>query len=138
MKALLDTCVVIDLLQKREPFFESSRKLFLCIANKQVEGCITANSVTDIYYIMHKYGHSTNVARKSLETLFKLVRIVDTTGTDCRKANLSSIVDYEDAVMIETAVRERMDIIVTRNIQDYSNSPIRVFTPEQALENLLF
>ena len=37
---------------------------------------------------------------------------------------------YEDAVMIESAVRIEADFIMTRNINDYKKSPDPVILPE--------
>ena len=41
--------------------------------------------------------------------------------------------DYEDAVMVETAVRSDIDCIVTRNQKDYAKSSIRVLSPSDFL-----
>lgn len=38
MRILLDTCIVIDVLQHREPFWEDSYRVMLTIANRHVEG----------------------------------------------------------------------------------------------------
>lgn len=67
MKVLIDTCVVIDLLQKREPFFDDAHMTFLAAANHQFEGAISAKSVTDIYYLMHRFLHDDSKSRKALE-----------------------------------------------------------------------
>lgn len=64
MKILLDTCIVIDVLQARTPFNENGEKIFLGIANNQYEGCITAKSITDIYYLTHRCNHSGKRTRK--------------------------------------------------------------------------
>ncbi len=137
MKALLDTCVVVDLLQKREPFFKDARGIFLCIANHRLDGFVSAKALTDIYYLMHRHTHSEADSRKALETLLKLVGVLSTNGIDCQKALLSEVSDYEDAVMIETAIREQMDCIVTRNLADYARSPIAVYAPDAFLAMLL-
>ena len=42
MRALIDTCIVIDALQSREPFFKEAQEIFLGTANKQFEGFLTA------------------------------------------------------------------------------------------------
>jgi hypothetical protein len=49
---------------------------------------------------------------------------------DCRKAISSEISDYEDAIMVETAIRSEMDCIVTRNMKDYANASITVYEPD--------
>ena len=35
MRALIDTCIVIDALQNREPFAENAQQIFLAVANKR-------------------------------------------------------------------------------------------------------
>ena len=137
MKALLDTCIVVDLLQKREPFFKDAKDIFLCVANHRFEGFVSAKALTDIYYLMHRYTHSDAESRKALDTLLKLVGVLPTSGVDCQKALLSEVTDYEDAVMIETAIREQMDCIVTRNLSDYAKSSIPVYAPGAFLALLL-
>ena len=136
MKALLDTCVVVDLLQKREPFFKDAKSVFLNVANHQFEGFVSAKALTDIYYLMHRYTHSDAESRKALGTLMQLVGVLSTNGIDCQNALVSAVSDYEDAIMIETAIRGQMDCIVTRNLADYAKSPVPVYSPEDFLKHL--
>ena len=137
MIVLLDTCVIIDVLQDRQPFAESAKKIFIAVANKQIEGCITAKSVADIYYLTHKATHSNEKSREILAKLFTLFSLLNTTGDDCKNALFSPIADYEDAIMVETAKNAGIDYIVTRNIKDYSKSPVKVTSPAEFLEELL-
>ena len=136
MKALIDTCVIVDVLQNRVPFCEKAQTIFLAAANNQFTGCMTAKSSADIYYLTHRFTHDDKASRAVLNKLFMLFEVLDTAGMDCRHAILSEISDFEDAVMVETAVRTEMDCIVTRNIRDFTNSPIPVFTPEEFLDKL--
>ena len=55
---------------------------------------------------------------------------------DCRKAISSEINDYEDAIMVETAIRSEMDCIVTRNVKDYTKSSVKVCEPSAFLKLL--
>ena len=134
MNALIDTCVIIDALQSREPFRQDAETVFLSVANRRCVGFLTANSVTDIYYLMHKALHSTEETKKALGILFSLFEILDTCGIDCRRALTSNVSDYEDAVMIEAAVRAGVDCIVTRNLKDYVGAPMPMYSPAQFLE----
>lgn len=136
MRALIDTCVVIDALQAREPFAENARQIFLAVANKRVMGFLTAKSAADIYYITHRYTHNDQDTRKVLSTLFSLFELLDTAGMDCRKAISSELTDYEDAMMSETALRCGMDCIVTRNLRDYEKSPVQTFSPSVFLTQI--
>ena len=136
MNALIDTCIIIDALQSREPFCKDAETIFLSVANRRCVGFLTANSVTDIYFLMHKALHSAAETRKALGILFSLFEIIDTCGIDCRKALTSGVSDYEDAVMIETAARAEIDCIVTRNLKDYAGAPMPVYSPTQFIELL--
>lgn len=136
MRVLIDTCIIIDALQSRIPFAEAAQKLFIYSANKQFEGYITAKSVTDIYYLTHRLTHSDAETRKILSKLFILFHLLDTTSLDCRKAISSEIDDYENAIMVETAVRSQMDCIVTRNEKDYMKSSVKIYGPSDFLKLL--
>lgn len=137
MRALIDTCVIIDALQNREPFEQEAQQIFFTIANKHATGYISAKSVLDIYYLTHRSTHSDEATRKILKTLLGLFDILDTTQLDCRQALSSDISDYEDAVMCETAKRCDVDCIVTRNQKDYAKSEVTVYSPAEFLEQIV-
>ena len=128
MRALIDTCIVIDALQSREPFAEDAQQIFLAVANKRVMGFLTAKSAADVYYITHRHTHSDRDTRRVLSILFHLFELLDSAGMDCRRAISSELTDYEDALMTETALRCGMDCIVTRNLRDYRKSPVPVYS----------
>lgn len=136
MRALIDTCIIIDALQSRIPFKDDAQAIFLLAANRQFEGFITAKASTDIYYLTHKYLHNDKETRKVLSKLYLLFDILDTAGIDCRKAISSEMSDFEDAVMVETALRSGMDCIVTRNVKDYGKSLVSVYQPDEFLRLL--
>ena len=136
MRILIDTCIVIDALQNREPFNKNAQDIFLLAANRKFDGFITAKSVTDIYYLTHRLTHSDKNTRNILSRLLKLFDLADTAGTDCKYALSSEVSDYEDAVMIETALRTQMDAIVTRNTKDYLKSVVSVLTPDALIQKI--
>ena len=136
MRVLLDTCVIIDALQARKPFSADAQDVFLAVANRAIEGYITAKSITEIYYLTHRLTHSDSATRDILNKLFSLFGVLDTTANDCREAVFSDVSDYEDAVMINTAAREKMDYIVTRNVCDYSKSDVPVLSPAELINKI--
>ena len=136
MRVLIDTCVIIDAMQNREPFAEEARTLILAAANNQFIGCITAKSSTDIYYLMHRFTHDDKASRAVLAKLFTLFELVDTAGIDCKRAIQSEMTDYEDAIMVESAGRTETDGIVTRNTKDFEKSEIPIYTPGDFLKKL--
>lgn len=136
MNVLIDTCVVVDFLQKRQPFANVALRLFQRMAMDQFTGFITAKSATDIFYLAHRNNHSNTESRKVLQGLTQIIGVLDTTADDVRLALLSDISDYEDAVMVETGKRTGVDCIVTRNTKDYLKCPLPVYEPEELLHTL--
>lgn len=134
MRVLIDTCIIIDALQSRLPFKDNAQEIFLLAANRRFEGFITAKASTDIYYLTHKYSHSDKETRKVLSGLYMLFDLLDTAGIDCRKAISSEMADFEDAVMVETALRCGMDCIITRKVIGYEKSQIEIYQPDEFLE----
>lgn len=124
MRALIDTCIIIDALQNREPFAGDAQAIFLAAANKQFDGFLTANCMTDIYYLTHRKTHSDKDTRQILNKLLYLFDLLDTTAMDCRHALLSSMTDFEDAVMVESAVRCNLDCLFPCSVFS-AYSPIR-------------
>ena len=134
MKALLDTCVIMDFLQRREPFAENAKKIMQASAMEMFDGFITAKSATDIYYLTHRCTHCDKESRNKLSKLLTIINMLDNKADDVFSAIPSEVSDFEDAVMIETAARSQMDCIVTRNKKDYAKSSVTVYTPEQFIE----
>lgn len=136
MRVLLDTCVVIDVLQRREPFWNDSYAVLMAIANRHADGFVTAESLTDIYDLTHRLTHDDRQTRRIISSLLITVELLDTAGIDCRRALSSNLSDYEDAVMSETALRSGMDCIVTRNLRDYRDASVPVYTPQEFLREI--
>jgi len=130
MSILIDTNVILDAIAKRPPFNETAEKILFLIAKNKLDGFITANTVTDIYYLTRKHLKSIEEAKNVLLKLFSLFQIIDVTGTDCERALELNMSDYEDALITTCAKRTKMDYIVTRNIKDFTSSPVPAITPD--------
>lgn len=89
MKAVIDTCVIVDALQDRAPFGEAAKSIFLFCANRQCEGLLTAKAITDIYYLTHRQTHDDKAIRDVITKLCTIFGLLDTTALDICKAILS-------------------------------------------------
>ena len=125
----MDTNVIVDALTSREPWKESAEKIFLMAANCVVDAYITASTVTDIYYFVRKYLHSTEQAKRVMGKLYSLMEILTVTRNECVDALASAVNGYEDAVIERTAAKADMDYIITRNVKDYQNGMIKAILP---------
>lgn len=131
MRVLIDTNVIVDALTSREPWNKSAEQIFLMAAQKSADMYISASTATDIYYLVRKYCHDTEMAIQTMEKLYNLFGILDVTKEDCIQALTSPINDYEDAVVCEVARRSGMQYIVTRNTKDYVNSYVKAILPDE-------
>ena len=134
MRVLLDTNIVIDFLQKREPYFKDVEQIFNLCVSGEADGFITASSCTDIYYFSRKVTKSANKAKVIMANLFMLVGVLDTKGMDCFNALFSSMKDFEDAVIVETASNQQIDYIVTRNLKNFKEATIEVLSPKEFIK----
>lgn len=135
MKLLIDTNVILDVLCNRPDFVEDASKIFKLCEIKKVDGYISALSVPNIVYIMRKELDSAKI-KEILEKLSLIFTIVDLKAEDIKKAANLDFKDYEDALQSISAKRIKANYIVTRNIKDYSNSPITAIKPSELLERI--
>lgn len=136
MKVFLDTNVVIDYLAKRQPFAEDANRMIMLCCQREVELCISALSFTTIYYVLRKqYGHKRLLTL--LSEIYHLLTVCAVDGQIMQHALLSEFTDFEDAVQCYTAKACNADVIVTRNLKDFSHSPLITRTPTEICELLL-
>ena len=114
MKVLLDTNVILDHILSREPYAKNVGKIFDMICKDEIEAVFTANSVTDIYYIVSKRLGDTT-AREALRNLFNVLVIVSIDGNDCISALNLPMTDFEDAVVVICANKDNIDYIVSND-----------------------
>ena len=134
MKVFLDTNILLDIVERREPHFADSYQIFMKSAQRKIEAIIGASSITDIYYITRKNCKNAEQAIGFIIDMLKVVTAVDTKAADIQEAIRLSFSDFEDAVAAATAARENADYLITRNTGDYKKSPITVIGPADFLK----
>ena len=132
MDLLIDTNVVIDVFLTREPFHVmSNRAITLSRRNKIVNNFVSASTITNIYYLTYKNLRNHQVVRNLFKDIFDFVEVVDVTDEDIHKAFAMNWKDFEDSVQYAVALHNNFDGIVTRNMQGFSDSEVKIFTPEE-------
>ena len=134
MKVMVDTNVILDVLEQRAPFYHDSYRVIQLGLEAKIETIMSAGSVTDVYYLIRQFLRDANKARESIFILSNLVKIRNSTSEDITKALILFIPDYEDAVIAAIARREKADYIVTRNEDDFAGSPVPAINPKKFLE----
>lgn len=131
MRILVDTNVYLEFILKREKFEEVDDFLKMVFLGRH-QTCISAMSMRDIGYVVHRYTHSEEKAKKMQSRIYQMVtKVVSTSGDAAIDGLYSDITDYEDALQFRAADEAMCDAIVTFNVNDYKNANMPVFTPKQ-------
>lgn len=135
MKVLIDTNVVLDVLCKREGFYEDAARIMkYCEANK-ITGVISALTIPNIVYIMRKELDAQKT-RDVIEKLRLVFTVADLKADDIKKALSMDFKDFEDALQSACASRIKADYIITRNIRGFVNSKVTAIKPTELLERI--
>lgn len=134
MRAFLDTNILLDYLLKRQPYYESVKKIFdMCLY--KIDGCVTPHSLIDIFYMLNERTDAT--AEYCRETILKLraVLIVIPENDDrvLAAAKNDGFNDFEDSMQNESAIFAGVDYIITRNKKDFESSTVSVVAPDEFL-----
>ena len=136
MTVLLDTNIIMDALQERHPFDAAAKEILLRSEMGEIKCCFTASAATDIFYIYAK-ARDLSAARSALNYLFANYSVISVSHEDCANALSLPMDDFEDALAVTCAKRERMDYVVTRDDKFLrSESSIPLILPEKLLEKL--
>ena len=131
MRVLIDTNILLDFLQRREPFYGDAEYILKECIEGNIEGYLTSHMLTDLFYILRK---DFNVdERKRL--LLMLCRRFHIIAED--KASMIAVLsgtgwdDLEDGLQMLCASLRKLDFIITRNIKDFRNSVVPAIMPDQ-------
>lgn len=134
-RVLFDSDVLLDILAQRQPFFVASAQALNTVTQKQVQGYVSGHAVTNIFYILRRQIGS-EAARGLISRLLQRLQVASVTDEVIRQALQSPVTDFEDAVTSSTAKLAGLELIVTRNISDFSTSLIPPMLPEEFLATL--
>lgn len=135
-KVLLDTNVIIDLLAKREPYNHDVKHLFSLADQNKVRLYTSALSIANISYVLRKQLPAAE-SRRILRKLKMLVGILSLDEKVITLAlNDNHFVDFEDSLQYYSATENRLEVIVTRNLKDFTHSRLPVMTARQVIEIL--
>ena len=136
MTVLLDTNIIMDALQERQPFDVPAKELLRRVQSGEIKACFTANAASDIFYLYSK-ARDIQSARTVMDFLFANYTVVSVTHEDCINAMKLPILDFEDALVAECAGKVKADYIVTRDEEFLrSNSLVKLITANDLLKIL--
>jgi len=137
MVVLIDTNVILDHLIPRQPFVDTASEILRLCYQQKCYGYIAVHSITNIFYILRKQ-FSVSERKKILLSLCEFIEVAGIQKKQVIDALANEdFEDFEDRLQVECASIVNADYIITRNIEDFSNSLIPAILPEEFLQKLV-
>ena len=133
-RLFLDTNIVVDLLEGREPFCYDAAQLFTMAHDKKVQLLVSPMTFSTASFLLRKHGPEG--VRKLLSNLRQLVSVTISDEQTVDDSIASQFKDFEDAMQYYTALRADAEVIITRNGKDFTASRIPVMTAGEYLSTL--
>lgn len=132
---LFDTNVVLDALLNRSPWVADAAACWRASDDGKILGCLTASTLTDIFYIARKQK-GVDAARDALRLCLDTFAICAVDRLSLEQAIDLPGSDFEDNLQIVCATLAGLDAVVTRDKDGFQGSTITVLTPTELLTQL--
>jgi predicted nucleic acid-binding protein len=126
----LDTNVCLDLLAKRSPWHSISETLIKFHIQHSLTLGVSVISLPTISFLLQRY-HKAIEVQSVIKKMLVFTELLNVNRTMTKSAINSSWKDLEDAMQHECALAHKAWCIITRNKQDFVQSAIPVFTPNE-------
>ncbi len=131
---LIDTDVILDFFFDREPYSEYAAQVLNLCEEQKIKGFLTPVAISNVYYLLRKIGKHDLIIEK-LKQLLTIIDIAEMDKTIVLNALNSQFKDFEDALQNFSALgKEKIKVILTRNLKDFKKSTLAVMTPESYLK----
>jgi len=132
---LLDTNIVLDVIQKRQPHYPASATVLDRVVRRQLTAALPAHALTTVHFIVNRYQDQAT-ASKVIGWLLDWCHVAAIGKTELMRAHTLGWPDFEDAVVAAAAESSGCEVVVTRNVRDFRDSPVPAVTPEEYLSDL--
>lgn len=131
MRPLLfvDTDIVLDLLARREPFYDAAARLFSLAETGDISLAVSSLTFSNLFYILRKQI-SAKHALQVLRSFKQLVTVLPVDDATVEKALKAGFTDFEDALQYYAALKAGCSSLLTRNGRHYRKAEITVLTAE--------
>ena len=134
MRLLIDTNIYIEYLLKRENY-NDVRSFFRFALTRHNQTYVTAMSLRDIGYVVHRYTHDLEVTKKlQLQVYSMASKVIDISADAAIESLYSNANDYEGSLQLIAAEESMCDAIITFDKKGFTKSKLPVFTPSEILK----
>jgi predicted nucleic acid-binding protein len=125
----VDTDIVLDLLARREPFYDAAARLFSLAESGIISLAVSSLTFANLFYILRKQV-SAKHAHEVLRNFKQLVTVLPVDDGIIEQALKAGFTDFEDAIQCFTALGADCSALLTRNGRHYRKAAITVLTAE--------
>ena len=132
LRVLLDANILLDVLARREPFYNLSAGVWASVESGQAQGLIAAHCITTLYYLVARYTTRPK-AVLAVNDLLRVFSVATVNQAVIYQALAMGWRDLEDAVQACAAAQASAHYLITRNAADFNASPVPVLGPSEFL-----
>jgi predicted nucleic acid-binding protein len=128
MSGLIDVNVLLDVLLNRGPWAADAREVWRANHGGRFKGHVASTAITNLFYIARRLAGR----ERAMQCVAHCLAAFDVVPVDASILVTAALLpgdDFEDNVSIRCAVAGGLDLIVTRDLDDFAGSPVPVLTP---------
>jgi predicted nucleic acid-binding protein len=125
----VDTDIVLDLLARREPFYDVAARLFSRAETGSIFLSVSSLTFANLFYILRKQV-SAKHAHDVLRNFKQLVTVLPVDDATIEQALNAGFTDFEDAIQYFSALSADCSALLTRNGRHFRKAAISIFTAE--------
>ena len=129
---LLNASVAVDVLQRREPFFQDAADLMAAAESGRCRGLVAAHTVTTLFSLIAMHA-SPAAARVHITELLRVLEVAPVDRAVLQEALALPYAVLEDGVQMAAAEQAGVDYVVTRDRTLYAAGPLPVLAPAEML-----
>jgi len=133
MTLMIDTNILLDVVQGREPFATDSGIVLELAVTSQHTAYVPAHGLTTLYYLLRKHADS-KTAIDTVDWVLSHFDIAPATQETFDRAREIALKDFEDSVVAAMAESTRSDYIITRNTSDFGEFTVPSVSPDAFLQ----
>ncbi|NEV60996.1 PIN domain-containing protein [Thiorhodococcus minor] len=131
-KALFDITVLTDALATQREEAQASIRALTLAANGRIEGYLCASALEALYATLSS-KHGKEGARERIQELRHMLAVAPMSAAVVDAAIARDFPYLDDAVTIESARVNGLDVIVTLNAEDFTDQALPALAPDDFL-----
>ena len=137
MDVLIDSNIIVDVIQEREPFCSYSKSIIAMCIKDEITGYVSAHSLCDLFYILRK-DKTVSERLALIANLCKYMNVISEKQDNFEVLSANPATkDLEDGLQMLCAKNYNLDYIISRNIKDFDSSYVPAIEPSDFVKLMM-